>query len=121
MSKISKMREREIENSTKNRRELIEAKLGRRELIRMGLITSAGYLVPKHGLSSRAKHTGRRGNSSDGGGGSVGQQTSPPTRPFIVPLPIMPVAQSVPFLNPQPTADPNTAAGEARTATHQRW
>src|SRR5262249_48312398 len=120
MSNISKRREKEIENATENRRELIEAKIDRRELIRMGLITGAGYLIPKHGLSSRAKRPGRRGDEQ-GDGNHDDQPKSPPTRPFVMPLPIMPVAQSVPFLNPAPTADPNAAAGEARTATHQRW
>ena len=47
MSKLWKARQKEIEAATRNRRELIAAKLSRRELMKMGLITSAGLLVPK--------------------------------------------------------------------------
>src|SRR5437879_8139646 len=58
MSKLSKVRQKEIEAATRNRRELIAAKLSRRELIKMGLITGAGLLVPKRGLSARSEeHT----------------------------------------------------------------
>ena len=37
----------------RNRQEIIEAKLNRREMIRMGLITASGTLVLKQGLSAR--------------------------------------------------------------------
>ena len=90
--------------ATANRRDLIKARLSRRDLMKMGLVTSAGYLVAKRGLSARA---------------SDGQPHSPPTRPFIEPLPIMPVKQPVGMLDPAPTIAPNTAAGEGRTRNHQ--
>src|SRR5690348_4378460 len=44
--------EKEIANARKNRLELLAAGLGRRELFKMGLLTSAGYLVRKNGLSA---------------------------------------------------------------------
>lgn len=73
-------RKKEIPTALANRQELIKAHLTRRDLIRVGLLTSAGYLVAKQGLSSRAS------------GGSL---SSPPTRAFIEPLPIMPVLKPV--------------------------
>lgn len=39
--------------AAKNRRELIAAGLKRRDLLKMGLLTSAGMLIPKIGLSAR--------------------------------------------------------------------
>jgi FtsP/CotA-like multicopper oxidase with cupredoxin domain len=90
--------------AARNRRELVKAALSRRALIKLGLLTSGGYLVAKNGLSARA---------------SDGNPQSPPTRSFIEPLPIMPVKQPVNALSPAPTVAPNTAAGEERTRSHQ--
>jgi FtsP/CotA-like multicopper oxidase with cupredoxin domain len=89
-----------------NRRELIRAGFSRRELFRMGLLTGAGFLVAKKGLSATA---------------SGGQRLSPPTTPFLQPLPIPPVAQRFAALNPATTDVPNTAAGEARKVAFQRF
>ncbi len=111
MSKLTKARQKEIEAATRNRRELIAAKLSRRELIKMGLITSAGLLVPKRGLSARWRNP-RAGIPDD-------NPVSPLTRAFVEPLPIMPIKQAVASLNPAPTVAPNTAAGEGRTRPHQ--
>ena len=44
--KINQERKREAIQAQENRRELIAAKFSRRDLIRMGLLPSAGYLVP---------------------------------------------------------------------------
>src|SRR2546422_9530982 len=89
-----------------NRQDLIRAGLHRRrDLFKLGLLTSAGYLVAKPGLSSADDDDGR--------------VASPPTRAFIEPLPIMPTKQPVSSLSPAPTVDPNTAAGESRTRPHQ--
>lgn len=99
-------REKEIQNAARNRQDIIKARLNRRDLFKMGLLTGAGYLVARRGLSSRAS------------GGGI---TSPPTRPFIEPLPIMPIKQPVAALNPAPTVCPNTAAGEGRTRCHQAF
>ncbi len=116
ISKRDRRREKEIQNAAKNRRELIAARLSRRDLMRMGLLTSAGYLIQKNGLSARAQFGG--GGCSRFGGGS-GTPVSPPTTPFLEPMPIPPLAQSVASLSPAPTVTPNTAAGEARTRPHQ--
>jgi FtsP/CotA-like multicopper oxidase with cupredoxin domain len=106
--KVSRARWKEMLNATKNRRELIAAGLTRRELFKMGLLTSAGYLVAKKGLSADW--------------GSLipeMQAASPSVTPFVVPLPIMPIKQPVSSLNPAPTVDPNTAGGEGRKIPHQ--
>ncbi|HKG58732.1 MAG TPA: hypothetical protein VKB05_03055, partial [Pyrinomonadaceae bacterium] len=55
ISKRNRRREREIKNAAKNRREIIAARLSRRDMIKAGLLTSAGYLIQKNGLSARAQ------------------------------------------------------------------
>lgn len=97
----------------KNRQEIIEAGLSRRDLLKMGFLTSAGCLVD--GLSARAAYADDVGKS-------------PPTRAFIEPLPTprdgtMPIQTPVMLstLSPAPTKLPNTAAGEGRTITHQAF
>jgi FtsP/CotA-like multicopper oxidase with cupredoxin domain len=108
--RVSRARYKEMENAAKNRRELIAAGLHtRRDLARLGLLTATGMLVPKLGLSSRARRTIPTAN----------QAASPPTKPFVEPLVIMPEAKPVASLNPAPTIAPNTAAGESRTRNHQ--
>jgi hypothetical protein len=49
ISKRNRRREREIRNAAKNRREIIAARLSRRDMIKAGLLTSAGYLIQKTG------------------------------------------------------------------------
>lgn len=111
--KVSKTRFKEMVNAQKNRRELIGAnQFSRRDLMRMGLLSGAGYLVAKSGLSGQAW-----GQSAPSG--PINQAASPPTRSFVTQMPIMPIHQPVKSLTPTPTVDPNTAAGEGRTAPHQ--
>ena len=117
--KVSRARYREMLNAAKNRRELIAAGLtSRRDLFKMGLLTASGMLVAKSGLSSRAY-----GQTVNGGTNQMclpnNQPASPPTTPFIEPLPIMPIARTVPSLTPAPTENPNTGAGEVRAAPFQ--
>src|SRR6516225_343768 len=106
--KVSRRRFKEMCNAAKNRRELIAAGLtSRRDLLKMGLLTASGMLVAKSGLSARAQ-------STQGSPGSFNvclpgnQAASPPTRAFIEPLPIMPLAQTVlvSSLSPAPTIAP---------------
>jgi len=117
--KVLRSRYKEMLAAAKNRRELIAAGLtSRRELFKMGLLTAGGMLIAKSGLSSRAY-----GQTVNGGTNQLclpnNQPASPRTRAFIEPLPIMPIAQTVPSLTPTPTTCPNTAAGEVRAACHQ--
>ena len=94
--KVSRARYREMLTAAKNRRELIAAGLtSRRDLFKMGLLTAGGMLVAKSGLSSRAY-----GQTVNGGTNQMclpnNQPASPPTRAFVEPLPIMPIAQVLP-------------------------
>ena len=128
--KVSKARYREMVNAAKNRRELIAAGLtSRRDLFKMGLLTAGGMLVAKSGLSARAGQQVQTNNPPSSGQNTSpgtnqncvpGNQTaSPPTKPFIQALPIMPLAQRVSSLSPTPTENPNTGAGEVRAAPFQ--
>ncbi len=127
--KVSRRKYKEMLEAAKNRRELIAAGLtSRRDLMNMGLLTAGGMLVAKSGLSARAQSTSTTPQTQLPGDGQVGsnqncvptkQAASPPTRSFIEPLPIMPVAQTVASLSPTPTTCPNTSAGEVRAACHQ--
>ena len=102
-------RQRARYRAFQNRQEIIKARLSRRDMFKMGLLTGAGYLVAKEGLSAWAATTSR----------TTGQCISPPTTPFTMALPIMPIKQPVASLSPAPTVAPNTAAGEGRTRPHQ--
>ena len=53
ISKRNRKKEREKQTAANNRRELIAAGFKRRDLLKMGLLTSAGMLIPKKGLSAR--------------------------------------------------------------------
>ena len=101
------IRNRDAEVARRNRQELIAAKLGRRDLMKLGLLTASGLLVAKRGLSARVA--------------GADATSSPPTTPFIAPLPIPPVLEPQTSMTPAPQAEPNAAAGEARRAVHQRW
>jgi len=118
--KVSRAQYKLMLEAAKNRRELIAAGLtSRRDLFKMGLLTAGGMLVAKAGLSARAAY----GQSINGGTNQLClpnlQPASPPTRAFVEPLPIMPIARTVQSLTPTPTENPNTAAGEVRAAPFQ--
>jgi FtsP/CotA-like multicopper oxidase with cupredoxin domain len=84
----------------------------RRDLIKWGLGWGGASLV-----SERAMHFALSQDSLNDGPSL--KMVSPPTRPFVVPLQIPPVAKAVKSLTPAPTVQPNTAAGEGRTRPHQ--
>jgi FtsP/CotA-like multicopper oxidase with cupredoxin domain len=102
---------RALKLARKNRREIIAAGLKRRDLLKMGLVTSAGYLAHKHGLSQWAS----------GVAWGAEAVTSPPTRAFVEPLALLTVKRPVPRLSPAPTVQPNTRGGEGRTRAHQAF
>jgi hypothetical protein len=52
ISKRNKRQEKERQIAAHYRRELIAAGFKRRDLLKMGLLTSAGLLIPKKGLSA---------------------------------------------------------------------
>lgn len=120
MAKISKTRQKEKQNARRNRQELVQAGFNRRDLMKMGLLTSAGLLIPKRGLSARALNSAGMPDDIP--------CDSPPTPPFVEPLPThdnggMVLAQDVPaFSNTAecpPQAAPCPTPREGRTRPHQ--
>jgi FtsP/CotA-like multicopper oxidase with cupredoxin domain len=111
VSRINRKRKREAIQAQKNRRELIAAQFTRRDLIRMGLLTSAGYLVPIKGLSSRPLTAAGYYDDT-----CESPNTSAFTEAFTPQEVKMP--ETTP-LSPVPTIAPNNAAGEGRTRNHQ--
>src|SRR5712691_10072790 len=108
--KVSRAQWKEMLTAMKNRQEIIAAGLTRRDLLKMGLLTSAGMLVAKSGLSARVP---------DRCFFNCNQCASPATTPWVQPLPIMPIKQRVTSaLNPAPTIAPNNTGGEGRTSDH---
>ena len=69
----------------RNRQEIIKAKLSKREMMRLGLLTAGGALIAKAGLSSRASarppHIDRPGLHPQQGAGQ------PAVRPWVAPMP----------------------------------
>jgi FtsP/CotA-like multicopper oxidase with cupredoxin domain len=126
-SKRNRRREKEEQQALNNRLELVKEGFTRRDLIRMGLMTSAGVLIPKSGLTHAQT---AQSSSSWGGGGSYGDHNScyggcnvgcspQPAQVFVDPLPIPPElpARSItdpglqfgapPSLCPNNTPNPN--------------
>src|SRR5919112_96027 len=107
--KASKARLREAEQARKNRWDIINAhsqgQVSRRDLIKMGLFTSAGLMVPISGLSPFARSAFASSNIPTGLPPSplfgVGAFTTPMPRFDIFPR--IPVAA----LTPAPTAQSN--------------
>jgi FtsP/CotA-like multicopper oxidase with cupredoxin domain len=106
----SKARIKEAENARKNRAEIVKAhsqgKVSRRDLIKMGLITTGGLLAPIHGLNPFVRSAY----------GEVPTGTAPSplfgVQPFSTPMPRFDVAQRIPNpltggLTPVPQAQSN--------------
>jgi manganese oxidase len=119
--KSDKKRLRDAENARKNRaeivRELSHGKISRRDLIRMGLFTSAGLLAPIGGLSPFVRPMNAQTSSFSGGGcfGFSVPTGMSPSPTFGVPAfsQAMPrfdllSRNAVSTLNPAPTAAANT-------------
>ena len=111
ISKRNRRREKEKQIAANNRSELIAAGFNRRDLLKMGLLTSAGMLIPKKGLSAHPRT--RSGWLLDDD-----EPNSPFTPDFVEDMPRLTVLPTVPALNPEPTKEPNSAAGEARPVAH---
>src|SRR6185437_14454857 len=107
--KASKARIREAEQARKNRWEIINAnsqgQVSRRDLIKMGLFTSAGLLLPISGLSPFARSAYADSNIP------TGLPPSPlfTATPFSQPMPRFDVLPRNPVssLTPAPTAQSN--------------
>src|SRR5947209_11125126 len=74
----------------RNRQEIVKAKLDRREMMRLGLLTAGGSLVVKQGLSGRAF-----ASLNDSDSTLSHNPTSPPVRPWTAPMPLLPIKQDV--------------------------
>src|SRR5437764_1464330 len=122
--RVSRARWKEMYQAFQNRQELIKAGLtSRRDLMRLGLLTAAGLMIPKHGLSSWGGGDCRYGSTG------CGNCASPPTTPWTMAMPISPVKQAIPLSSltgPAPSINPNAAinpatglAYEGRTRAHQ--
>lgn len=114
ISKRNLRREKEKQIAANNRRELIAAGFKRRDLLKMGLLTSAGMLIPMKGLSAHPRTRSGWLLPDD-------EPNSPFTPDFVEDMPRLTVLPTVPALTPAPTIAPNTAAGEARTVPHQAF
>ena len=81
----------------RNRQEVVAAKLSRREMMRLGLLTAGGSLIAKAGLSSRAFAAGVDDSLTTKESTLSVVPPSPPVRPWVAPMPILPVKQPVDF------------------------
>ncbi len=115
ISKRDRTKEKRSEIAAKNRRELIAEGLKRRDLLKMGLLTSAGMLIPKAGLSARPLTSA----------GFIYDDTpqSRPTTPFVEEMPRLVEKQgsasNTILTGPPPTKTPQQTAGESRQIDHQ--
>jgi FtsP/CotA-like multicopper oxidase with cupredoxin domain len=104
---------RSAEILRKNREKIVRAGLTRRELINLGLLSGSGYLIGKRGLSAQSGCIA----------GACQLGCSPPTDPFVDPLPIPPVlparALSDPGFRIPPQTQPSGQPQDARTEPHQ--
>lgn len=109
--KISRARWKAMQNALHNRLELVKAGLTRRDLMKMGLMTGAGILIPKVGLT----HAWASCNPGDCKPGCSPQ----PARIFVDPLPIPPQLPARPLTDPglqfgaPPQICPNNAINPA--------
>src|SRR4051794_40866723 len=128
--RVSRTRWKAMYDAFKNRQELIKAGFTRRDLMRMGLLSSSGMLIAKLGLSSRAwAGTWGSGGNCYSGNSGCGNCASPATTPWKLPMPIPPVKTAISLSSlkgPAPTVAPNTTinpatglAYEGRTRAHQ--
>src|SRR5712691_4509597 len=103
----------------RNRKELIKGEISRRDLLKLGLMTGAGVLVDDLSVSKAF------GSSTCGSRHTSLCVVSPPIQPFLDLLPTPRDGtwrvQTPTTLSPAPTVDPNTAAGEGRTISHQAF
>ena len=84
---------RDIQQALNNRLELVKAGFTRRDLMKMGLMTGAGVLIPKVGL------THAYGQFSHGSNCDLGNSPQP-AQVFVDPMPIPPELPARPLTDP---------------------
>ena len=94
ISKRNRKKEKEKQTAADNRRELIAAGFKWRDLLKMGLLTSAGMLIPKKGLSAHPLNT--RGSFDDD------EPNSPDTTPWQMKCPDCLCFSQLQRLTPRP-------------------
>src|SRR5258706_16476912 len=97
ISMRNRRREKEVQQALNNRLELVKGGFTRRDLIKMGLMTSAGVLIAKGGLT----HAQWGGHNSGCYGNSCSVGCSPqPAQLFIDQMPIPPELPARPLSDP---------------------
>jgi FtsP/CotA-like multicopper oxidase with cupredoxin domain len=80
------------QQAQRNRQDIVKAKLSRREMVRLGLLTAGGSLVVKQGLSNRAFGADTLTDPDS----TLSKATaSPPVRPWVAPMPRLTVKKPV--------------------------
>jgi hypothetical protein len=80
------------QQAQRNRQDIVKAKLNRREMMRLGLLTAGGSLVVKQGLSNRAFGAELLTDPD----ATLSKATaSPPVRPWVAPMPRLTVKKPV--------------------------
>ncbi|MDX6500524.1 MAG: hypothetical protein QOG23_3784 [Blastocatellia bacterium] len=122
ISKRNRRKERETQEALNNRLELVKEGFTRRDLIKMGLMTTAGVLIAKGGLT-HAQVVADSSSFDHGSGcysGNCDVGCSPqPAQIFVDPMPIPPELPARPLSDPgltfgaPPQLFPNTAINPA--------
>src|SRR5437667_3635942 len=88
-SKRNRRKEREVQQALNNRLELVKEGFTRRDLMKMGLMTGAGVLIPKLGLTHAYGQDLTASSSSFDHGSSCDVGNSPqPAQVFVDPMPV---------------------------------
>src|SRR5712691_3577363 len=102
ISKRNKRKEREVQQALNNRLELVKEGFTRRDLMKMGLMTGAGVLIPKLGLThAYGQDLTAPLSSSSFSRSSCDLGNSPqPAQVFVDPMPIPPELPARPLTDP---------------------
>src|SRR5438034_8728590 len=96
ISKRNRRREREVQQALNNRLELVKEGFTRRDLMKMGLMTGAGALIPKVGLTHAYGQNLTSSFSFSRSNCDIGNSPQP-AQVFVDPMPIPPQLPSRPL------------------------
>src|SRR6266705_776167 len=99
-SKRNRRREREVQQALNNRLELVKEGFTRRDLMKMGLMTGAGVLIPKLGLTHAYGQDLTALSSFDHGSSCDIGNSPQPAQVFVDPMPIPPELPARPLTDP---------------------